>query len=88
MRGGRDRADLSPLKGRDIETQPYPGLATDLQPPACVLLTQTEGVSHVTETVFEDRLEWLGRAAPHGRPDRDRGSAPRHDPRPDTAPRR
>ena len=53
-------ADLSPLKGRDIETQPYPGLATDLQPPACVLLTQTEGVSHVTETVFEDRLEWLG----------------------------
>ena len=53
-------ADLNPLKGRDIETQPYPGLATDLQPPTCVLLTQTEGVSHVTETVFEDRLEWLG----------------------------
>jgi UDP-N-acetylglucosamine 1-carboxyvinyltransferase len=25
-----------------------------------VLLTQTEGMSHVTETVFEDRLEWLG----------------------------
>jgi UDP-N-acetylglucosamine 1-carboxyvinyltransferase len=52
-------ADLNPLKGRDIETQPYPGLATDLQPPTCVLLTQAEGVSRVTETVFEDRLEWL-----------------------------
>jgi UDP-N-acetylglucosamine 1-carboxyvinyltransferase len=52
-------ADLLPLKCCDIETRPYPGLATDLQPPACVLLTQTAGVSHVTETIFEDRLEWL-----------------------------
>jgi UDP-N-acetylglucosamine 1-carboxyvinyltransferase len=52
-------ADLHPLKCCDIETQPYPGLATDLQPPACVLLTQATGLSHVTETIFEDRLEWL-----------------------------
>jgi UDP-N-acetylglucosamine 1-carboxyvinyltransferase len=53
-------SDLRPLHGCDIETDPYPGLATDLQPPTCVLLSQTEGVSHVHETVFEDRLEWLG----------------------------
>jgi len=53
-------ADLRPLRSRDIETQPYPGLATDLQPPTCVLLTQATGLSHVHETVFEDRLEWLG----------------------------
>ena len=53
-------ADLQPLRSRDIETQPYPGLATDLQPPTCVLLTQAAGVSHVHESVFEDRLEWLG----------------------------
>ena len=52
-------ADLQPLRCCDIETQPYPGLATDLQPPACVLLTQAAGVSHVNETIFEDRLEWL-----------------------------
>ena len=52
-------ADIEPLKRRDIETQPYPGLATDLQPPTCVLLTQAAGLSHVTETIFEDRLEWL-----------------------------
>ncbi|MGD0018730.1 MAG: UDP-N-acetylglucosamine 1-carboxyvinyltransferase [Candidatus Limnocylindrales bacterium] len=52
--------DARPLRGRDIETEPYPGLATDLQPPTCVLLTQAEGDSHVNETVFEDRLEWLG----------------------------
>jgi UDP-N-acetylglucosamine 1-carboxyvinyltransferase len=43
----------------DIETAPYPGLATDLQPPTAVLLTQSAGVSNVNETIFEDRLEWL-----------------------------
>jgi UDP-N-acetylglucosamine 1-carboxyvinyltransferase len=43
----------------DIETAPYPGLATDLQPPTAVLLTQASGVSNVNETIFEDRLEWL-----------------------------
>ncbi len=52
-------ADIHRLRSCDIETQPYPGLATDLQPPTCVLLTQAEGTSHVHETVFEDRLEWL-----------------------------
>jgi UDP-N-acetylglucosamine 1-carboxyvinyltransferase len=46
----------------DIETAPYPGLATDLQPPTCVLLTQAEGESHVHEAIFEDRLEWLAEA--------------------------
>src|SRR5450759_5049257 len=53
-------ADIEPLRCSDIETQPYPGLATDLQPPTCVLLTQASGTSQVRETVFEDRLEWLG----------------------------
>jgi len=43
----------------DVVTAPYPGLATDLQPPTAVLLTQATGVSHVHEAIFEDRLEWL-----------------------------
>jgi UDP-N-acetylglucosamine 1-carboxyvinyltransferase len=43
----------------DIETGPYPGLATDLQPPTSVLLTQAQGASRVDETIFEDRLEWM-----------------------------
>ena len=43
----------------DIETSPYPGLATDVQPPTCVLLTQADGTSTVHEAIFEDRLEWL-----------------------------
>jgi UDP-N-acetylglucosamine 1-carboxyvinyltransferase len=50
----------------DIETAPYPGLATDLQPPTCVLLTQANGVSHVHEAIFEDRLEWLSEVARMG----------------------
>src|SRR5450830_1110709 len=29
-------ADIEPLRCSDIETQPYPGLATDLPPPTCV----------------------------------------------------
>ena len=46
-------------KATDIETAPYPGLATDLQPPTSVLLSQATGISHVHEAIFEDRLEWL-----------------------------
>ena len=42
-----------------IETAPYPGLATDLQPPTSVLLTQANGRSTVHESIFEDRLEWM-----------------------------
>jgi UDP-N-acetylglucosamine 1-carboxyvinyltransferase len=44
---------------RDVETAPYPGLATDLQPPTSVLLSQAAGTSRLHETIFEDRLEWL-----------------------------
>ena len=43
----------------DVETAAYPGLATDLQPPTAVLLTQARGRSTVHETIYEDRLEWL-----------------------------
>jgi UDP-N-acetylglucosamine 1-carboxyvinyltransferase len=50
----------------DIRTAPYPGLATDLQPPLGVLLSQATGVSHVEETVFEDRLDWLTELARMG----------------------
>ena len=48
------------LRPTDVETATYPGLATDLQPPTSVLLTQADGTSRVHETIFEDRLEWMG----------------------------
>jgi UDP-N-acetylglucosamine 1-carboxyvinyltransferase len=51
--------DGAGLRAVDIETGPYPGLATDLQPPTSVLLSQAQGASHVNETIFEDRLDWL-----------------------------
>ena len=44
----------------DVETAPYPGLATDLQPPTAVLLSQARGTSRIHEAIFEDRLEWMG----------------------------
>jgi UDP-N-acetylglucosamine 1-carboxyvinyltransferase len=63
---GRDRIEIScsegavgAFKARNIETAPYPGLATDLQSPTSVLLTQANGTSRLHETIFEDRLEWL-----------------------------
>jgi UDP-N-acetylglucosamine 1-carboxyvinyltransferase len=46
-------------RAHDVTTSPYPGLATDLQPPTSVLLSQATGTSNVHETIFEDRLEWL-----------------------------
>ncbi len=53
-------ADRDRYRAVDIETAPYPGLATDLQSPTCVLLTQAHGASQVHEAIFEDRLEFLG----------------------------
>ena len=53
---GLGPGDLRPV---DIETGPYPGLATDIQPPTSVLLTQAHGRSRVHEAIFEDRLEWM-----------------------------
>jgi UDP-N-acetylglucosamine 1-carboxyvinyltransferase len=50
----------------DIETGPYPELATDIQPPTTVLLTQAAGDSKVHEAIFEDRLEWTAELAKMG----------------------
>ena len=56
-----DARGLGPggLKPVDVVTGPYPALATDIQPPTTVLLTQATGDSKVHEAIFEDRLEWL-----------------------------
>ncbi len=57
-----DARNLGPdgVKAIDIVTGPYPELATDIQPPTTVLLTQAKGDSNVHESIFEDRLEWTG----------------------------
>ena len=58
--------DAPGFQATDIETGAYPGLATDLQPPTSVLLTQAEGASHINERIFEDRLEWTSELARMG----------------------
>jgi len=52
----RGVAELKPLT---IQALPYPGLATDLQAPMAVLLTQADGVSYVHERVFDNRLLYV-----------------------------
>ncbi len=65
VRAGHDRGRGAPARrgpptGRcDVETAPYPGFATDLQPPTSVLMTRCAGTSRLHETIYEDRLEWL-----------------------------
>jgi UDP-N-acetylglucosamine 1-carboxyvinyltransferase len=46
------------IRPADVETQPYPGFATDLQAPLAVLMTQAHGVSTIHETIYEDRLDY------------------------------
>ncbi|HMN67378.1 MAG TPA: UDP-N-acetylglucosamine 1-carboxyvinyltransferase [Bdellovibrionales bacterium] len=43
-------------RGVDITTAPHPAFATDLQAQFMALMTQAEGTSVITETVFENRF--------------------------------
>jgi UDP-N-acetylglucosamine 1-carboxyvinyltransferase len=45
-----------PLRSVDVTTEEYPGFATDLQAQFMALMTQAEGISFVTETIFENRF--------------------------------
>ncbi|MDE3108590.1 MAG: UDP-N-acetylglucosamine 1-carboxyvinyltransferase [Acidobacteriota bacterium] len=59
-----DAADNSILRVRapkkllaaDVITQEYPGFATDMQAQFMALATQAEGVSHIREAIFENRM--------------------------------
>jgi UDP-N-acetylglucosamine 1-carboxyvinyltransferase len=44
------------LQAVDIETDPYPGFATDLQAQFMALMTMAEGESVIKETIFENRF--------------------------------
>ncbi|HVY73013.1 MAG TPA: UDP-N-acetylglucosamine 1-carboxyvinyltransferase [Candidatus Paceibacterota bacterium] len=45
-------------KAFDVRTAEYPGFATDLQPPLVVYLTQAQGVSNLSETIWKGRLAY------------------------------
>jgi UDP-N-acetylglucosamine 1-carboxyvinyltransferase len=44
------------IKSVDVTTLPYPGFPTDLQAQMMVLMCVAEGVSVITETIFENRF--------------------------------
>jgi UDP-N-acetylglucosamine 1-carboxyvinyltransferase len=44
------------LRSVDMQTLEYPGFATDLQAQFLALMTQSEGISFVEETIFENRF--------------------------------
>ena len=44
------------LKPVDAMTEPFPGLATDLQSPLMVLMCLADGAGMITETIFENRF--------------------------------
>lgn len=46
--------ELNPI---EVTTQPYPGFATDIQQPLTALLTQVNGMSTVTETIYTERFK-------------------------------
>jgi UDP-N-acetylglucosamine 1-carboxyvinyltransferase len=53
IRVRRNGGDISPV---DVVTDPYPGFPTDLQAQFMGLMTRSSGVSHITETIFENRF--------------------------------
>ena len=44
------------LRGVEVETDPYPGFATDLQAQFMALMTLADGESIIRETIFENRF--------------------------------
>jgi UDP-N-acetylglucosamine 1-carboxyvinyltransferase len=56
-RGGALRVRAAKkLRATDITTEEYPGFATDLQAQYMAMMTLAEGISFVTETIFENRF--------------------------------
>lgn len=47
------------LKAIDVKTLVYPGFATDLQQPMTTLMTQAEGTSMITDTIYSSRFKQI-----------------------------
>ena len=48
-----------PIHRCNIKTMPHPGFPTDMQPQIAVLLSIAEGVSHITEGIWENRYRYV-----------------------------
>ena len=53
IRIARNGKGISPV---DVTTAPFPGFPTDLQAQFMALMCRAEGVSHIRETIFENRF--------------------------------
>lgn len=49
----------NPIKGVNVKTLPYPGFPTDLQPQMSALLSIAEGTSIITESVWDNRFQYI-----------------------------
>ena len=47
------------IKPQDITTSPFPGFPTDMQAQFTVLMTQADGTSIITETIFDRRFSHI-----------------------------
>lgn len=47
------------LHAKDIQTNIFPGLPSDLQSPLAILLTQADGISRIHEVLYEGRFTYL-----------------------------
>ena len=50
----------------DVDTEPFPGFPTDLQAQFMALMTRSTGVSHIRETIFENRYMHVAELARFG----------------------
>ena len=50
------RRSAAGLKANDVTTEPHPLFPTDMQAQYMALMTQAEGTSKITETIFENRF--------------------------------
>jgi len=54
--GLRIRRNGGPIRPVNVSTAPFPGFPTDLQAQFMALMTRADGVSRITETIFENRF--------------------------------
>lgn len=54
------------MKCTNVNTLPYPGFPTDMQPQMAVLLALAKGTSIITESIFENRFKYVDELARMG----------------------
>ncbi len=53
-------ARFKPLNKCNVKTMPHPGFPTDMQPQMCVLLSIANGTSILSESVWDNRFQYVG----------------------------